>query len=145
MSDTAESHQMEQPEARRDVVEGAEAERSVFAVHRDPSLTTTAGGERFSRVGRGIAWVRPTDLIASSASRIAGRGIDLQAELAHRVRRAPGHALRASRDSVRNLKDRRADRTAPEESSVFESFNVLESPHRRRSSSWVRPSGIGLG
>jgi hypothetical protein len=50
-------------------------ERSAFAVHRDPSLTaTTAAADPASRVGRGIAWVRPTDLIASSTARIGPTG-----------------------------------------------------------------------
>jgi hypothetical protein len=96
-------------------------------------------------VGRGIAWVRPTDLIASSTARIAGRGINLQAELVHRARRAPGQAYRATRDGVRDIRDRHAQRTTPGESSVFESFDVFEPQDQRRSSSWVRPSGIGLG
>ena len=116
-------------------------ERSAFAVHRDPSLTNTAV-DPASRVGRGIAWVRSTDLIASSTARIAGRGINLQAELAHRARRAPGHAYRATRNGVRDIRDHRAQRTTPDEESVFD---VFEPQNRNRSSSWVRPSGIGLG
>lgn len=36
--------------------------------------------------GRGVEWVRPTDLIARQSSRLAGRGIDLHAELARRAR-----------------------------------------------------------
>ena len=68
MNENAETSRTELPETRPEMVEGGEAERSAFAVHRDPSLTTTAG-DRSSRVGRGIAWVRPTDLIASSTAR----------------------------------------------------------------------------
>ena len=141
MNDHTEIHRTELPETRPEMVEGAEAERSAFAVHRDPSLTTTAG-DRSSRVGRGIAWVRPTDLIASSTARIAGRGINFQTELAHRVRRAPGQAFRATRNRAGDIRDRRAERSG---SSVFESFDVFEPQDRPRSSSWVRPSGIGLG
>ncbi len=142
MNEHAETEPTEAPEARHEAA-GSEAERSAFAVHRDPSLTTTArdGG---SRVGRGIAWVRPSDLIASSTARLAGRGIDFQAELAHRVRRAPGQTYRATRNRARDARDRRAARVAPE-SSAFESFDVFEPQDRPRSSSWVRPSGIGLG
>ena len=142
MNEHAEAERTEAPEARHEAA-GSEAERSAFAVHRDPSLTTTAG-DRGSRVGRGIAWVRPSDLIASSSARLAGRGIDFQAELAHRVRRAPAQAYRATRNRARDLRDRRAARVAPE-SSVFESFDVFEPQERPRSSSWVRPTGIGLG
>ena len=142
MNEHAEVERSEAPEPRHETA-GSEAERSAFAVHRDPSLTTTAG-DRGSSVGRGVAWVRPSDLIASSTARLAGRGIDFQAELAHRVRRAPGQTYRATRNRARDLRDRRAARVAPE-SSVFESFDVFEPQDRTRSSSWVRPSGIGLG
>lgn len=143
MNHVAETNRTETPDIRQESVEGSEAERSAFAVHRDPSLT--GGTDQSSRVGRGIAWVRPSDLIASSTARIAGRGIDLQAELAQRARRAPGQAFRATRTGVRDYRGRRAERAVPEEASVFESFDVFEPQERRRSSSWVRPSGIGLG
>jgi hypothetical protein len=141
VNDHAETNSIEPPDVRPETVEGGEAERSAFAVHRDPSLTTTAG-DRSSRVGRGIAWVRPTDLIASSTARIAGRGINFQAELAHRAHRTLGQAYRATRNEVRGIRDRRAERTAPEEPS---GFDVFEPQDRQRSSSWVRPSGIGRG
>ena len=144
MNDHAETNSIEPPDVRPETVEGGEAERSAFAVHRDPSLTA-AGADPGSRVGRGVAWVRPTDLIASSTARIAGRGINFQTELAHRARRAPGQAYRATRSGVRDLRERRPERAAPAESSVFESFDVFEPQDRPRSSSWVRPSGIGLG
>ena len=144
MNDHAETNSIEPPDVRPETVEGGEAERSAFAVHRDPSLTTTAG-DRSSRVGRGIAWVRPTDLIASSTARIAGRGINFQTELAHRARRAPGQTYRMTRDRARDIRDRRADRAVAAGPAVFESFDVFEPQDRPRSSSWVRPSGIGLG
>lgn len=142
MNEHAEAERSEAPEARHETA-GSEAERSAFAVHRDPSLTTTAGDGGL-RVGRGIAWVRPSDLIAASSARLAGRGIDFQAELAHHVRRASGQTYRATRNRARDLRERHAARVAPE-SSVFESFDVFEPQERPRSSSWVRPSGIGLG
>ncbi len=144
MNEHAEVERTEAPEARQVAVEGSEAERSAFAVHRDPSLTAAASGPG-SRVGRGITWVRPSDLIASSTARIAGRGINLQAELAYRARRAPGHAYRATRDRARDIQERQAERATPAGSSVFESFDVFEPQDRPRSSSWVRPAGIGLG
>jgi len=143
MNDQAEINHTKSPEVPPETVDGAEAERSAFAVHRDPSLNTAGDGG--SRVGRGIAWVRPTDLIASSTARLAGRGINFQAELANRARRAPGHAYRATRDRARDIRERRAERATPAGSSVFESFDVFEPQERPRSSSWVSPSGIGLG
>ena len=144
MNDHTETHRTELPETRPEMVEGAEAERSAFAVHRDPSLTKV-GADPGSRVGRGIAWVRPTDLIASSTARIAGRGINFQTALAHRARRAPGQTYRMTRDRARDIRDRRADRAVAAGPAVFESFDVFEPQDRPRSSSWVRPSGIGLG
>lgn len=117
----------------------AEAERSAFAVHRDPSLNSGAQGRR---VGRGIEWVRPSDLIAASSARVAGRGIDLHTELARRVRRAPGHTIRAGRDGLRSARERAGSRVR-EVPDVSE-FDVFNSEYRRPSSSWVRVSGIGL-
>ncbi len=124
------------PDAERTAVE---AERSAFAVHRDPSLNTGAPG---TRVGRGIEWVRPSDLIAASSARVAGRGIDLHAELARRVRRAPGRTIRAGRDSVRAARERIGSRVG--EVPDVPEFDVFEFEYRRPSSSWVRASGIGL-
>ena len=144
MNDHAETNSIEPPDVRPETVEGGEAERSAFAVHRDPSLTKV-GADPGSRVGRGIAWVRPTDLIASSTARFAGRGINFQTELAHRARRAPGQTYRMTRDRARDIRDRRADRAVAAGPAVFESFDVFEPQDRPRSSSWVRPSGIGLG
>ena len=100
MNDVAETNRTEVQEVRTEPSDAAEAERSAFAVHRDPSLTR--GTDQSSRAGRGIAWVRPSDLIASSTTRIAGRGIDLQVELAQSARRAPGQAFRATRKGVRD-------------------------------------------
>lgn len=132
----------EEPTVRPDAEKASsEAERSAFAMHRDPSLTAGRSGRR---VGRGVEWVRPSDLIAASSARAAGRGIDFQAELARQARRAPGQAVRAGRDGVRAVRERaesrprRVQNTSPEP-------DVFDVGYRRPSSSWVRPSGIGLG
>lgn len=119
---------------------GIEAERSAFAIHRDPSLSSGSPGRR---VGRGIEWVRPSDLIAANSARFAGRGIDLQTELTRQVRRAPGRTIRAGRDRLHFARDRAGARVreVPEVSG----FDVFDSEYRRPSSSWVRASGIGLG
>ena len=76
-------------------VPDAEAAISHLARHRDPSLagtTTTTPPDRSKR----IAWVRPTEL-ASFASPVIGRGIDLQAELVRRARRTPVTTTRSVR------------------------------------------------
>lgn len=119
----------------------SEAERSAFALHRDPSLTADRSGRR---VGRGIEWVRPSDLIAASSAQAAGRGIDFQAELARQARRAPVHAVRAGRDGVRAVRGRAESRPRLVQSTSPEP-DVFDVGYRRPSSSWVRPSGIGLG
>ena len=55
--------------------------------------------------GTGIVWVRASDLLSSGSGRIAGRGLNLDAELARRVRRTPAATRRAIRE--------RADRLPP--------------------------------
>ena len=75
-------------------VDGPASEEAVsqLAHHRDPSLVSgpTTPADR----KKGIAWVRPSDL-ASYAAPLVGRGIDLQAELIRRARRAPATTTRA--------------------------------------------------
>ena len=55
--------------------------------------------------GRGVEWVRPTDLVARHSAHAAGRGLDFQAELAHRTRtRTPiGAGARRLGDRARRL------------------------------------------
>lgn len=118
-----------------------EVERSAFAMHRDPYLNTGTSGRR---LGRGIEWVRPSDLIASSGARIAGRGIDFQAELVRHTRRAPGQAVRAGRDGARAVRERTESRPRRIHS-ISPEPDMFDVGYRRPSSSWVRPSGIGLG
>ncbi len=55
--------------------------------------------------GTGIVWVRASDLLSSGTGRVAGRGLNLEAELARRVRRTPAATRRAIRE--------RADRLPP--------------------------------
>lgn len=49
-----------------------------------------------------IAWVRISDLISSGTGRLAGRGIDFQAELARRLRH-PLEVTRTTRDRISAL------------------------------------------
>ena len=53
--------------------------------------------------GRGVEWVRPTDLIARHSAHAAGRGLDFQAELARRTRTTIGAGVRRLRDRARRL------------------------------------------
>lgn len=69
------------------------------ATRTEPPMPGTPGHSS-SRSGqsRTVAWVRVSELHAVLGSRVAGRGIDLQSELARRARRAPGEV--ASRVSA---------------------------------------------
>ncbi|TFB71547.1 hypothetical protein E3O06_11930 [Cryobacterium glaciale] len=70
----------------------------------DPRRTRATTPE--NRAARpGLEWVRPSDLLSTGGARVAGRGIDFQAELARRLRRAPSTVRRAMRE--------RADRLPP--------------------------------
>lgn len=70
--------------------QNAEQPLNELAHQRDPSLTTSSPAAG----GKGIAWVRPTEL-AAYAGPLVGRGIDLQAELVRRARRTPVTTTRA--------------------------------------------------
>ncbi|WP_157001159.1 hypothetical protein [Agromyces laixinhei] len=58
-----------------------------------------------SRPGQrpGIVWVRASDLLSTGSGRIAGRGLDLEADLARRLRRAPATTRRAIRERAAKL------------------------------------------
>lgn len=53
--------------------------------------------------GRDVEWVRPSDLLARHSAALAGRGIDLQAELALRTRTASITGARSLSARVRAL------------------------------------------
>ena len=53
--------------------------------------------------GRGVEWVRPTDLMARHSANVAGRGLDFQAELARRTRTPIGAGVRRLGDRARRL------------------------------------------
>ena len=53
--------------------------------------------------GRGVEWVRPTDLMARHSASAAGRGLDFQAELARRTRTPIGAGVRRLGDRARRL------------------------------------------
>lgn len=127
-----------EPQGTDDGHRPSEGEASALARHRDPSLATTAEqakNEAADRRRTGVDWVRPSELLASRSARVAGRGIDFEAELARRARRVPGQTYRGVRARVRVVSER-ARRLPPV--SAFgrgggERF------------SWVSRSGIGLG
>ena len=129
--------------------EGAEA--SALARHRDPSArrgrTGTARTADADRPGRGVTWVRPSDLMTQAGGRIAGAGISFEAELARRARRAPVSAVVASRRAIRA---RHAERENLHRGAGRDRVSRLPElsefgQSRRRPYSWVTRSGIGLG
>jgi hypothetical protein len=129
----------EPAETRASQIEAGEV--SALARHRDPSLSKKpAATEKDSERKRpGVEWVRPSELLASRSARVAGRGIDFQAELARRTRRAPGQIVRGTRRGVRagaRFVSERARRLPP-----VSDFGRGPGP----TYSWVSRSGIGLG
>jgi hypothetical protein len=69
--------------------------------HDDPVVDPALNREH--RVGRGVEWVRPTDLMARTGSRMAGAGIDFQADMARRSRHAATTSARALAVRARRL------------------------------------------
>jgi hypothetical protein len=56
-----------------------------------------------ARYGRGIEWVRPTDLLVRGGSRVAGAGIDFHADLARRARESAASGTRAMSPRAKRL------------------------------------------
>jgi hypothetical protein len=72
-------------------------EVSMLARTKDPSLTEEATDATVDAGGKtraGVAWVRPTDLLAAKSAGWAGRGIDFHAGLAERVRSGLGRGAK---------------------------------------------------
>ena len=111
-----------------DAIEASHTSRRV-----DPAVDPALSREH--RVGSGVEWVRPSDLLVSRSARLAGRGIDFQAELSRRARRLPGQTYRATRTGMRTMSER-ARRLPPATAFGRGSGERF---------SWVSRSGIGLG
>ncbi|MEE1622609.1 MULTISPECIES: hypothetical protein [Micrococcales] len=131
----------EESEAPDEAHPSGDGEVSELARHGDPSAATqkmpdaAEAGKRRS----GVVWVRPSDLLASRMGRVAGQGIDFQAELARRTRRAPGQTYRGTRTIARSgvrVVSERARKLLP----VTAFGRGAGERH-----SWVSRSGIGLG
>jgi hypothetical protein len=89
-------------EAGRKPGEGDEV--SALARHGDPSRQHPSPGAAQTQAQArksGVVWVRPSDLFLSAGGRVAGRGIDFQAELARRTRAASGRAITTSKQAIR--------------------------------------------
>lgn len=79
-----------------DAIEASSTDR-----HHDPTVDPAFSSHQ--RVGRGVDWVRPTDLMARSGSRVAGAGIDFQADMARRSRHAAATSARTVAARTRRL------------------------------------------
>ncbi|SER92573.1 hypothetical protein SAMN05443377_11910 [Propionibacterium cyclohexanicum] len=125
--------------ARTRTREAEPGEASDLARHRDPSLTkqaaTTTEVAAKKKARPGVEWVRPSELLVSRGGRIAGRGINFQAELARRARRLPGQTYRATRSGVQSMSERA--RKLPPASAFGRGAGERFS--------WVSRSGVGLG
>lgn len=102
--------QSQQPEPSES---GHSAEPSALAVQRDPSQpapSTVAEAEQ-NQSKRSIAWVRPSDLPTVVGAPWVRRGIDLEAELSRRARRAPAVTARSGRRIARSAIARPATTT----------------------------------
>ena len=88
----------EEPRERPEPVEAMSTPEAVRAaqVARDDKQHTLVRG-------RGVEWVRPTDLIARHSAHAAGRGLNFQAELARRTRTTIGAGVRRHGDHARRL------------------------------------------
>ena len=64
---------------------------------------TVSAVDQAARYGRGVEWVRPTDLVARGGSRVAGAGIDFQTELARRTRQLTATGARGLHNRARRL------------------------------------------
>ena len=89
------------PEETRERPEPVEATSTPEAVRAAP---VARDDKQHTLVrGRGVEWVRPTDLIARHSAHAAGRGLDFQAELARRTRTPIGAGFRRLGDRARRL------------------------------------------
>lgn len=85
------------------------SERSLLATHVDPSHTAVPVAGDVRLAPRTVSWVRPTELVARSGARAAGRGIDLHAELVRRFRTGAGAGLRRARRAISDRNRRLPD------------------------------------
>lgn len=117
MNTTDREHADPRHDPKRVVPTPADEALSVPREHREPAVeaSTTPEALRAAQVahaekrnaavvrGRGVEWVRPTDLMARHSANVAGRGLDFQAELARRTRTPLRIGMQAARNRARRL------------------------------------------
>ena len=75
----------------------------VAASHDEANRRSLFTSKEKRSPGGDVNGVRASDLLSSSTGRMAGRGIDFEAELARRMRRTPATTRRAIRDRASKL------------------------------------------
>ncbi len=108
INDTPQQQAMSVPEPAPQVPDALRERFERMAVTSTPDALRAAQVTRDDKNhaitrGRGLEWVRPTDLIARHSAQAAGRGLDFQAELARRTRTPIGAGVRHLRDRARRL------------------------------------------
>lgn len=78
---------------------------SELARHGDPSHAMKATGQKATgeapeKAGRGVVWVRPSELMSQITAKAAGRGIDFHTELARRTRKPAARAVATTRRAI---------------------------------------------
>ena len=105
------------PEDRSEVRQVPEAVAAADVAKRKGTTVETAATDEFTDAAeaaeveqkleehraRGIEWVRPTDLIARNSASLAGRGIDLEVEMARQARAPMVDGLKSLGDRARRL------------------------------------------
>lgn len=87
-----------EPDRHREPVEAASTPDAVRAIR-----ATRSDKQNGIVPGRGVEWVRPTDLIARQSAHVAGRGLDFQTKLARRTRAPIDAGVRRLGDRARRL------------------------------------------
>lgn len=94
---------IEPEQAKKPDTEAAELAGTPDAVKQE-TARRQAGRGRLDRVrGRGVEWVRPTDLLARSSGNLAGRGIEFNSEQGRRFRSTLASGARSVSERARRL------------------------------------------
>lgn len=91
----------------------ASPESLALVVHRDPSQPMPGASIDVDRSRPSVTWVRPSELPTLVGAPWVRRGIDLQAELTRRTRRAPASATARAGRRISQTAIARAEPATP--------------------------------
>lgn len=98
-----EPEQAKKPDAETEAAEAFEVAGTPDAVKQD-AARREAVRERMDQVrGRGVEWVRPTDLLVRSSGTLAGRGIEFNSEQGRRFRSTLATGARSVSERAKRL------------------------------------------